>query len=63
MLGLESVEITTWIFKAGSEQLPAFWFGIRMAIKRVWVGWLCGMELRVKCMGGVLDCMGWVVLT
>ncbi len=33
----------TWIFKAGSAQLPAFWFGIEIAIKRVWVGGLEGM--------------------
>ncbi len=30
--------ITTWIF-----ELPAFWFGIVVAIKKVWVGVLDGI--------------------
>ena len=30
--------LTTWIFKNGSAQLPAFWSGIGMARKKVWVG-------------------------
>ena len=38
---------TTWIFKAGSAQLPAFWFGIGMAIKKVWVGGVCGIGKEV----------------
>ncbi len=33
------MDTTTWIFKAVSAQLPAFWFGIGMAIKKY--GWGC----------------------